>query len=80
MFEFIVDFFLYWIWEGIILTIGKIIIGIGSIIFSIFSLFKIKPKEHYNTESIDKKIGMFWTGLITIILVVLLIIKLSRMN
>ena len=80
MVEFIVDFFMQLIWEGIILTIGKVIIGIGSIIFSMFSLFKIKPKEHYNTENFDKKFGMFWTGLITIILVVLMVLKLSRMN
>jgi len=73
--EFIFGILLHWVWEVFLIGIAKLIMWFGSIIFSVFSLFRVKPKEHYETDSIDKKIGLFWTGLISIIVLIWLIIK-----
>jgi hypothetical protein len=73
--EFIGEIIAYIIWEYIILGIAKLIMGIGALVFSLFSLFRVSPKEHFFTESFDKKVGMFWTGLLVIVLIILAYFK-----
>ena len=75
MIAFIIDILGYWIGEIFLLNLAKIFTRIGSVIFSILSFFKITPNEHYNSKSFDKKVGMFWTGLILTIFLIWIIIQ-----
>ena len=54
--------------------ICRLFIAIGSVVFSLFSLFKISPVEHYKTENFDKRVGMGWTGFGVVVLVVIAIV------
>ncbi len=73
--ELILELLGYLVFDFLLFGIVKLMRGIGSLVLSIFSLFKVSPKEHYHTESYDKKIGLFWLGLIVFIILIWLIFK-----
>ena len=79
MFEAIFEFITQVIIEGVVHVIFRLlrdlIIGIGACVFSLFSLFKVSPKQHFYTENFDKRVGMFWTGFLFIGLIIFLIVK-----
>jgi hypothetical protein len=64
--------------DTVLYGLYKLVKGIGAIVFSVFSLFRVSPKEHYRTEDFDKKVGLFWTGFITLIPVIWFIVIIVR--
>lgn len=56
--------------EGILHGVVYLLRAVGALVFSAFSFFRVPASEHYATESFDKKVGLFWTGLVTVGLIV----------
>lgn len=63
----------------LLLRIVKVIIWTGAIVFSAFSMFKTPPIENYNTDDLEKKIGIIFTGIITIVFLIWGLTKLKAL-
>lgn len=71
MIEFVLTIIVDYIWELFLLRMVRLVMFIGAMVFSVFSFFKVKPIIHYQTDHFDKKVGLFWTGLMVIIALIL---------
>ncbi len=69
--DLLVELLVYVFLEYLLAPFAKLMKGIGAVIFSCFSLFRKTPSQHYHTESFEREVGLFWTGFIFVIALII---------
>jgi len=58
IFEFIVELIAGFLFS----YVSKFFSGIGALVFSAFTLFRISPQDWYYSGNFNERVGMGWTG------------------